>query len=286
MADSGNWRVRRVNAATGVITTVAGNGVQGYSGDGGPATAARLGLIAGMAVDASGNLYLADYSNSCIRRVSAATGIITTVVGTGIAGYAGDGGPAAAARLYGPRGIALDLAGNLYISDTVNVRIRKVTASTGIISTVAGTGVSGFGGDGGPATAALLDTAIKVTVDGAGNLYINDAMNYRIRKVDEASGIITTVAGTGIYNSGAVGDGEEAIFAGLGTINGIDVDPAGNLYIAGIDSNRVRKIEALGAPLLLAHHRTGAVARVGWGGGLGSGAGGTTCQAGFGSATR
>ena len=285
VADSGNWRVRRVDAATGVITTVAGNGIQGYSGDGGPATAARLGLIAGMAVDASGNLYLADYSNNCIRRVSAATGIITTVVGTGVAGYAGDGGPATAARLYGPRGVALDLAGNLYIADTVNVRIRKVTASTGIISTVAGTGVSGFGGDGGPATAALLDTAIKLTVDGAGNLYINDAHNYRIRKVDEASGLITTVAGTGIYNSGAVGDGEEAILAGLGLVNGVDVDPAGNLYIAGMDSNRVRKITALGAPsywLTIAPAPShGSVA----GGGLNCGTGGTTCQAGFGSTT-
>jgi len=285
VADSGNWRVRRVDAATGVITTVAGNGAQGYSGDGGPAAAASLGLITGMAVDASGNLYLADYGNNCIRRVSAATGIITTVVGTGVAGYAGDGGPATAARLYGPRGIALDLSGNLYITDEVNVRVRKVTASTGLITTVAGTGVGGFGGDGGPATAALLDTPIRLTVDGAGNLYINDAHNYRIRMVDGASGIITTVAGTGIYNSGAVGDGEEAVFAGLGLVNGIDVDPAGNLYIAGMDSNRVRKITALGAPsywLTIAPAPShGSVA----GGGLNCGTGGTTCQAGFGSTT-
>ncbi|MCK7523902.1 MAG: hypothetical protein MZV64_42920 [Ignavibacteriales bacterium] len=199
MADSANDRVRKVTAATGVVTTVAGNGIDGSSGDGGPATLARLGYASGAALDGAGNLYFADSNNSRIRKVSAATGIITTVAGDGTVGFSGDGGPATAARLYQASNVTVDLAGNLYIVDYVNQRIRMVTAATGIITTIAGNGAGDFTGDGGPATQASLNTPNSVAVDGAGNVYIMDAGNYRVRKIDAATGIITTVAGTGVY---------------------------------------------------------------------------------------
>ena len=193
IADTDNNRIRKVTTA-GVITTVAGNGLAGAGGDGGQAVFASLHSPHGVAVDAAGNLYIADTDNNRIRKVTPA-GIITTVAGTGISGHSGDGGPATAARLNYPVGVAVDAAGNLYIADTGNSRIRKVTPA-GVITTLAGTGIGGYSGDGGPATAAQLKYPFGVAVDAAGNLYIADSGNNSIRKVTPA-GIITTVAGNG-----------------------------------------------------------------------------------------
>ena len=180
--------------ASGIITTVAGTGDEGFSGDGGPATSARLNRPWAIALDGAGNLYITDLRNIRIRKVDT-SGTITTVAGTGEEGFSGDGGPATSAQLFGPRGVALDGAGNLYIADTGNIRIRKVDTA-GTITTVAGTGVFGFSGDGGPATSAQLNGDRGIALDGAGNLYIAEFVNRRIRKMD-TSGTITTVAGTG-----------------------------------------------------------------------------------------
>ena len=236
IADSVNHRVRRVDPG-GVITTVAGTGRYGYSGDGGPATGARLNSPDGVVVDGSGNLYIADSVNHRVRRVDP-EGVITTVAGTGDWGYSGDGGPATEARLFSPRGVAVDGSGNLYIADDFNSGVRKVDPA-GVITTVAGTGQGGYSGDGGPATGAQLSHPLGVAVDGSGNLYIADAWNNRVRKVDP-EGVITTVAGTGqeVYS----GDGGPATEASLWSPRGVAVDGAGNLYIADLENHRVRRV--------------------------------------------
>ena len=236
-ADANNNRIRKVDAA-GVISTVAGDGVQGFGGDGGPATAAQLYLPRGVALDGAGNLYIADRYNHRIRKVDAA-GVISTVAGDGTEGFGGDGGPAVAAQLSRPYGVALDGAGNLYIVDLGNQRIRKVDAA-GVISTVAGDGTEGFGGDGGAATAAQLSFPAEVAPDGAGNLYIADGGNNRIRKVDSA-GAISTVAG-----GGPIGDGGAAVAAQLNSPGSVAPDGAGNLYIADLHNHRIRKVDAAG----------------------------------------
>ena len=242
IADIGNHRIRKVDSA-GVISTVAGSG--SFVGDGGPATAARLNRPSGVAVDSAGNVYIADSWNVRIRKVDS-TGTITTIAGTGEWGFSGDGGPATAARLNRPYGVAVDSAGNLYIADTENVRIRKVD-SAGVISTVAGTGeFGGFGGDGGPAIQADLDSPSGVAVDGAGNLFIADTYNNRIRKVD-AAGVISTVAGTGTFFGGFSGDGGPADEAQLSDPSGVAVDGAGNVYIADTNNHLVRKLTPVGS---------------------------------------
>jgi uncharacterized protein YjiK len=240
IADSGNNRVRKVSTS-GTITTVAGNGSYGFSGDGGPATNASLSYPTGVAVDAAGNLYIADRNNSRVRRVST-SGTITTFAGTGMFGFSGDGGPATGAMLHNPYGVAVDTAGNLYIADTYNSRVRKVSSS-GTITTVAGNGTSGFSGDGGPATSARLRDPQGVAVDAAGNLYIADSSNNRVRKVS-ASGTITTIAGTG--SPGFFGNGLPGTRAFLYGPSGVAVDTAGNLYIADSSNNRVRKVSTSG----------------------------------------
>ena len=240
IADSDNHCVRRVDTA-GVITTVAGTGERGYSGDGGPPTSAQLRSPQGVAVDGLGNLYVADYLNHRVRRVDAA-GVITTVAGTDERGYSGDGGPATSAQLGAPRGVAVDGSGNLYIADYGNGRVRKVDAA-GVITTVAGTGQRGYSGDGGPAASAQLGLLRGVAVDGSGNLYIADARNHRVRKVD-ATGAINTVAGTGERRYG--GDGGPATSAQLGRPQGVAVDSSGNLYIAANYNRRVRRVDAAG----------------------------------------
>jgi len=193
-SDSGNSRIRKV--AGGVITTVAGNGTAGFSGDNGPATGAELNEPVGVASDTSGNLYISDknrYSDyGLVRKVS--NGIITTVAGNGTCCFSGDNGPATSAQIAVPYDVTVDSAGNLYIADGNNNRIRKVS-NNGIITTVAGNGTPGFSGDNGPATSAELNGPDGVAVDSAGNLYIADEGNYRIRKV--SNGVITTVAGNG-----------------------------------------------------------------------------------------
>ena len=242
IADSGNHRVRRVSP-DGIIATVAGIGTMGFSGDGGPATSAQLAHPNGLTVDGAGNLFIADYDNQRIRKVSTA-GIITTVAGGGTAGL-GDGGPAVDAQLgvrlpgysTGPLGVAVDASGNLFIGDYGNHRIRQVSAA-GIITTVAGNGNRGFSGDGGAATGAQLASPVGPAVAAAGNVFFADAGNARIRQVS-TSGIITTVAGDGTL--GPSGDGGPATSTPLFP-NSVAVDGAGNLFIGDYGSNRIRKV--------------------------------------------
>lgn len=237
IADTGNNRIRKVTASSGVISTVAGNGIPIFAGDGGPATSASLNGPRAVAVDGSGNLYIADTLNDRVRKVTAA-GVISTLAGTGVAGFGGDNGPATSALFSAPYGVAVDGSGNVYIADRFNNRIRKVSATTGVITTVAGNGTPGFGGDGGLAISAQLNQPPTVTVDGSGNLYIADASNGRIRKVD-ASGNISTVAGNG--TQGFAGDGGAATSAQFNTPMSA-VSDGSNIYVADSLNNRVRKI--------------------------------------------
>jgi sugar lactone lactonase YvrE len=245
--------------APGGITTVAGNGTAGYSGDNDSATNAELSSPTGVAVDSSGNIYIADQQNNRIRKIDP-SGVITTVAGNGTAGYSGDGGPATSAELDDPSGVAVDASGNLYIADSLNSVIRKVNPS-GIITTVAGDGYNrlgtgqpsfndgGYSGDGGPATSAELNNPYAVAVDSSGNLYIADTYNRRIRKVD-TSGVITTVAGNGYAGPGDLGgysgDGGPATSAELAQPFGVVVDNAGNIYISDQNNNRIRKVDPSG----------------------------------------
>jgi sugar lactone lactonase YvrE len=223
--------------STGIINTVAGTGTSGFSGDGGPATAARLNAPRTMAVDRAGNMYIIDTGNHRARRVDTA-GRITTIAGTGTAGFSGDGGPATSARLNTPHGIAVDGAGNVYIADPPNQRIRKVDTS-GRITTVAGNGSSGYNGDGIPATSARLNYPKGVEIGPDGLLYIADNNNHRVRKVD-AAGIIRTVAGTG--SSGFSGDGGPATAARLAEPRNIAFGPDGSLYIVDQINDRIRRV--------------------------------------------
>jgi len=229
IADTDNNCIRKV--ANGVITTVAGNGLQGFSGDNGPAANAQLNNPYSVAVDSPGNLYIADTENQRVRKV--ANGVIATIAGTGTQGFSGDNGPATSAELSGPDGVAVDSAGNLYIADG-DSRIRKVAG--GAIATVAGNGLIGFSGDGGPATSAELSGPDGVAVDPAGNLYIGDLNNNRIRKI--ASGVITTVAGGG---TPVVGNGP-VTGAQFGYPAAVALDSAGSVYIADETSNIIWKI--------------------------------------------
>ena len=280
ISDTGNQRIRVVAAATGTfygramtagdIYTIAGDGTAGFAGDGGPATVAKLANPEGMAVDAAGNVLIADAGNSRIRVVAAATGTfygramtagdIYTIAGDGTAGFAGDGGPATTAELSNPKGMAVDAAGNVLIADTGNSRIRVVAAATGTfygramtagdIYTIAGDGTAGFAGDGSPATAAELAYPAGVTVDPAGNLLIADTNNSRIRVVAARTGTfygramtagdIYTIAGDG--TAGFAGDSGRATVAELNLPCGVTVGGAGNLVIADTDNNRIRVV--------------------------------------------
>ncbi|HEX4652164.1 MAG TPA: Ig-like domain repeat protein [Granulicella sp.] len=244
IAETNNQEIRKVDA-TGVMTTVAGTGVQGFGGDGGPAALALLDSPSGVAVDAAGNIYIADAHNQRIREIAAATGVITTIAGSGAAGFAGDGGPATAAQLSLPTAVVVDAAGDVFFSDTGNHRVRKVVAAgaqAGTIRTVAGTGVQGFAGDGGSATAAAMDSPDGLAVDGAGRLYLADTHNQRIRMVDPTTGLITTVVGSGVVGDG--GDGAVAATAALALPRGVTVDASGNLYFADTNNQRIRRVDA------------------------------------------
>jgi uncharacterized protein (TIGR03437 family) len=237
-ADGGDHRVRKVDLS-GTITTFAGNGTPGSGGDGGPAANAAITLPSGLAFDSAGNLYIGDASAARIRKVGA-TGIISTIVGTGTPGFSGDGGPAVSAQTNGPQGLAFDAKGNLYFSEFgPSPRVRKVDTN-GIITTVAGNGSPGFSGDGGLATSAQLGAGLAgIAIDAAGNLYIADIANFRVRKVD-SSGNITTIAGIGLATpSNGNGDGGLPASAHVNPI-GLAFSASGNLYIS--DGTDIREI--------------------------------------------
>ena len=233
ISDTNNFRIRKV-ATSGLITTIAGNGSKGYSGDGGPALSAQLSQPAGIAVDALGNVYVADQNANVIRKISG--GNITTVAGG--SQNLGDGGPATSANLSGPQGLAVDSAGNLYIDDRLNNRIRKVTISTGNISTVAGNGTFGFSGDLGAATTAQVAFPTDVAVDSAGNMYIADLGNHRIRKVT-SGGTITTLAGNGTQGFTSSGTATAAAFW---QPSAVAADNLGNVYVLDAGNNRIIKV--------------------------------------------
>lgn len=276
VADTDNNRIRRI-ALGGTITTVAGNGTAGYTGDGGPARAAALNQPRAVAVDAAGDLYISDSGNERIRYVSAASGTISTLAGTGATGMAGDGGPAAAAQLFDPAGLRLDGAGNLYIADEGNNALRRIgpdgristlatqlnrpadvvldaqgdiyiaevggnrvmeRTPTGTLTTVAGTGAAGYSGDGGKALAAQLNRPAALALDSSGTLYIADLGNNCVRAV--ADGTIVTVAGDG--TGGFAGDGGPAAASLLWAPAGLATSAGGELYIADTLNNRIRAL--------------------------------------------
>ena len=261
IGDSGHARIRKVTVATSIISTVAGTGTAGYSGDNGAATSAKLLGPVGVVLDASGkrsrsvfthqksneltpigNTYICDSGNFRVRKITASTSVITTIAGTGTTGYTGNGGAATSATIRGAIGINLDTSSNVYFCDFGNNVIRKITVSTGIITTVAGTGSTsgGYNGDNIQATAATLNGPHDVVLDGYGNLYVSDRANYRIRKVDAATGVITTVVGTGTQSS--TGDGAAATSA---TIKGAcysRFDSTGSYYISECDGHLIRKV--------------------------------------------
>ncbi|MBC7552704.1 MAG: T9SS type A sorting domain-containing protein [Taibaiella sp.] len=253
-----NNRIRKINMSTGIITTIVGvGGAPGFSGDGGPATAAQVAFPFGIAYDGAGNLYLADNQNCRVRKVNT-SGVIVSIAGISassggpICFIGGDGGPASSATLQGPTGVAVDGSGNVFIADDGNNRIRKINGSTGIISTIAGSPTYGFSGDGGPSTAAQLYYPRSVSVDAPGNIYICDMNNNRIRKIN-TFGIITTIAGNGYLagtGSGSFGgDGGPATAAELNIPTGVAVIAStGKIYIADNGNNRVRVINTLHLP--------------------------------------
>lgn len=221
------------------ITTVAGCGTCMALGDGGQATAAAIGYFGGIACDTNGNIFIADGNNQRVRKVSVATGIITTVGGTGTLGSIGDGGPATLAQLNQPIWIAFDQSGDMYVTDGNNDKIRKIDYA-GIITTYAGNGVATFSGDGGSATDASLDNPQGICFDKFGNLYVADNGNQRIRKISPL-GVINTLAGIGVI--GSAGDGGPATAAELNSIYGVATDTSGNVYVADQGANKIRKVD-------------------------------------------
>ncbi len=235
ICDSYHHKLRKVKPSfQGYMTTIAGNGVSGDWGDGGPASAAGLGALYDVAVDKKGNIFLADAFYNKIRKIDK-DGIITTFAGTGIAGYNGDGIAATSAMLYSPHAVKVDDTGNVYIGDRHNFRLRKVD-TFGVISTICGTGVGGFSGDGGPAVAAQTNGLMAIALDTSGNIFFSDTV--RIRKI-ATDGTITTVAGNGIL--ALTGDGGPATAASIRPA-AIFVDKTGVLYIADGTNDRIRKV--------------------------------------------
>jgi DNA-binding beta-propeller fold protein YncE len=240
IADSFNNRIRIVDVRTGIISTLAGTGEQGLSGDDGLAVRAQLSGPTGLAMGADGTLFIADSGNHRIRKLDRAQQIIVTVAGSGIAGEAGDGGLAVQAELNNPSGLAVDGNGHLLIADTMNNRVRRVDAVSGTMSTVAGTGEEGFNGDGARATLARLMQPSGITVDADGSVYLSDTFNNRIRRIDGVSGIITTVAGTDLRGHSI--NGMIAETAPLNNPMGLTRDPSGNLLVADSGNHCVLRI--------------------------------------------
>jgi sugar lactone lactonase YvrE len=218
ISDFSNTRLRMISKKTGVITTIAGTGVYGYSGDHGPATSAQLNGPSGIAIDATGNILITDLFNFRVRMIS--NGIITTIAGTGVQGYSGDNGPATSAQLYNPNGIAIDLSGNILITDAGNNRLRMVVKASGYIITIAGTGVAGYNGDNINALSAQLNYPRIVAVDASGNIIFSDHLNNKVRMVSK-SGIITTIAA---FNSPT----------------GIAIDGSGNIFVTSYSNYLIR----------------------------------------------
>lgn len=242
ISDQGNIRIRKVNAVDGTIITVAGNGTVGSNRDGGAATSMSLNNLWDIALDSMGNIFIAELDSNRIRKVDVSNGTISTVAGNGAKGYAGDGGPAVMASLYYPNRVFVDSSDNIFISDQGNHRIRKVNASDGTISTVAGNGKVGYGGDGEVATLATLGSPSGIFVDSSGNIFIAERTNHRIRKVNVSDGTINTVAGNG--KAGYAGDGGAATAASLYEPSDIFVDSSGNLFIADTRNHSIRKVNS------------------------------------------
>ncbi len=243
IADARNNLIRKVTVSTGVITTVAGSGSNEFSGDGGQATCAGLSEPYGVAVDSSDNVYIADTYNYRVRKATISTGVIATIAGSGVSSFLGDGSAATSANLLYPHAAAVDSAGNIYIADLSNHRIRKVTKSTGIITTYAGMGYCDYSGDGGEASSATLCEPSEVALDSSGNVYIADHANSCVRKVTASTGIITTIAGASYSDDddgdddsnyygdddNFNGDGIAATSASLSNPHGVAVDASGSV---------------------------------------------------------
>jgi hypothetical protein len=240
-SDRFNHRVRKITMSTGIISTVAGTGTNGYNGDGIAAAVAQINYPNNVSFDANGDLFIADWQNYRVRKVDINTGIISTIAGTGVSGYNGDGIAATTAQLGGPAAIIFDNAGNTFISDFYGARIRKITKNTGLISTIAGTGTLGYNGDGIAATSAMLSGNWGIRFDAAENMYVADANNQRIRKITKSTGLISTIAGTG--TNGYNGDGIPATTAEINYPYNIYFDLLNcNLYIADHVNHRIRKV--------------------------------------------
>jgi DNA-binding beta-propeller fold protein YncE len=241
-SDTFNHRIRRVDARTKVITTVAGNGEAGYSGDGGPAVGASLNEPYGIAIDRAGNVFVADRLNRRVRRVDAASGVITTLTGTGEAAYSGDGGPAAKAGLAEPNGLALDATQRrLYVADVADHRVRVVDLASGVIQTFAGSGKPEHSGDGGPASQAGIFGARAVKLGPDGTLYILERQGSSLRAVDPNTGIITTVAGT--TARGYSGDGGPALAAVFDAPKEMAIDRDGSVLIVDTENHAIRRFD-------------------------------------------
>jgi hypothetical protein len=237
----GNHTIRMITIRTGIITTLGGTGVAGYNGDGKNATLASLNQPHGISIDALGDIYIADSNNHRIRKITMSSGIITTVSGTGIEGYGGDGGQAISAILSYCDGVAVNkLSGNIYIADSGNHRIRMISSGSGVITTVAGTGVNGYGGDGGQATSALFNYPQGITINTLGDIYIMDTYNNIVRMITKTSGIITAVAGNSV--AGYSGDGDQATSAMINTPWNLAIDTSGDIYFTEQDNHIVRKV--------------------------------------------
>ena len=268
IAEAFNHCIRSVDGKTGIVTTVAGNGTKGYSGDGGAATNAQFNEPYAVVVDEGGNLFIVDRLNACVRRIDGKTRAVTTVAGTGAAGYSGDGGPGAQAQLREPNDCCLDRKGGLLIADVRDNRIRRLDLKSGVITTFAGTGARKREGDGGPAAQASLNGARAVCVDGKGNTYICEREGNAIRRVD-ARGIITAYAGTG--TKGYTGDGGSALAATFNGPKAIRCDRDGNVFVVDTENHAIRRLEA----------KTGLVTTVAGGRKGGEGDGGDATQAGL-----
>ncbi|HEY3911045.1 MAG TPA: hypothetical protein VGM07_14295 [Stellaceae bacterium] len=241
-SDTFNHRIRRVDAKTGLIATVAGCGEAGYRGDGGPANQAAFNEPYGIAVDRAGNIYVADRHNHCVRRIDSTSGIVTTFAGNGSAGYAGNGGPAVRAGLIEPNGLSFDAAERrLFIADVADNRVRVVDLAADTIATFAGTGEAAHSGDGGPAHRAGVWGARAVKLAADGRVYILERQGSSLRAVDPASGVITTVAGTGAR--GYAGDGGPAPGAVFDAPKEMTIDPDGDLLIVDTENHAIRRID-------------------------------------------